>query len=672
MSVVGNAAVGKTTLLRGLVGKRKEEGGTTNGIEIGEMLVDGVSLRCWDFVGQNILPYVHQFVVPESAIYLVLFNLCDPFLSSISPQLLFWLGLIAEQAPSSHVIVIGTHASEVSSSFEKKTLQQVKELILKKKFGEMVVGFDNEGGGSGSGVVSVDVLSGKGKDELQEVLSILVRQNLHRVPVEFEEIRRLLWEYCGTLRPSQPPVVELKQLQSELQGVGHESWELAVRILDCLGIIVLIECWEDVVDSPAHHPSTFVILRPSWLADLFKTLVTLGPNLVRDGIILVENLRNHCWQGSSVSQELLLAILGKFGVSYWLGGEGGKVFVPCLLGDCLPSNFECLVQGDQKALSLLFSPLSSPSLQQFCVLRRSFLLEKKKQQLSVGLMGKVFSLLARWGKIHSAWKTGCVVVQSDGENGLVVVVWEGWCGSHLGIHFVFFTRAEDGAQSSSSSSSSPFSSSSLKHLPPAHILNHLQQATQIMERLLGESQNNIIFKIITPCSVDQKGIPQEWVELKQVFLAVQQNKSTVNTVVLGSREKGERRGRKVAVEGWLAPDYLPEQALVRFYDETEIVLGKMLGQGSAGEVYEAEVPQKGEKKGKVAGKKIVFDEKLSKWEQIEEQVKEVYQETYFLMKLHHPNVVGLVGMCVETEHPLLLMELLDGVCLIYFFFSKIA
>ena len=780
--VVGDAAVGKTTLLRCLKGEGRggdDVGKTTStdGIEIGELFLGGVNLSCWDFAGQEIYHYTHQFFLSDDAIYLVLFSLSEPF-PSISTQLTFWLNSITQRAPSSQVVLIGTHASRVSVSHREKTIQQVRELVSQKL--RVVVGGQSSGRRRSReevGVLVVDSVSGEGRDQVRNALSHLAQKKLQKVPVAFEGIRQMLRKYCAFLESSsQPPVIELKQLKSILQthpeeyslmkNLPEKSWELALKILHSLGSIVLIDCWGKVVRSndeviigsviesedggqedrhppsdsssggPSSSSTSFVVLQPSWLADMFKTVVTFAPTFVKDGVISIERLKNHCWQGyPSSMHELLLTILEQFDVVYQLSrGGGGKVIVPCLLQDFVPSHLGCLVQEDQQeAVSLLLnhsekqtrrSP-GSPSFfsvspfPKYSPLRRSFLLKKENQQLPVGVMGKMLSSLLEWGKILHVWKTGCVVLKSVDQ---LVVMWTGWCGSHLGVHFVFFTggggEPVPGAlpasfsspspvslNSTSSSSltsccssiysspSSPFPSPSIssspyfssnspyqKPLPPANTINSLHQATQMMENLLGD-YHNVGYKVITPCAVDQEGIPQEWVELKDVFLAVQQNKPTVRTVMIGSgwKEKGDVVGegdeREVGLEGWLAPDYLLERASIEFFDQNQIEMGELLGKGSFAEVYLAEVvahweEEEEERKKIVAVKKIMIDEEKlkEKGKKIEEVLKEVFQETYFSLKVQHPNVVGLLGMCAQAKPPLLLLELLDGVCLFFFFF----
>ena len=84
--VVGDAAVGKTTLLRGLRGESEVAAKVaTDGIEIGELYLGGVKLYCWDFAGQEVYRYTHQLFLSDSAVYLVA-RLCSPRFRYVGPK----------------------------------------------------------------------------------------------------------------------------------------------------------------------------------------------------------------------------------------------------------------------------------------------------------------------------------------------------------------------------------------------------------------------------------------------------------------------------------------------------------------------------------------------------------------------------------------------------------
>ena len=657
--VVGDAAVGKTTLLRGLRGENEVAAKVaTDGIEIGELRLEGVVLSCWDFAGQEVYRYTHQLFLSGNSIYVVLFDLSQPF-PSISSQLTYWLDSIGHRTQDSEIILVGTHASVVPRKKTKLVLEQVV-----RKFGRYATG----------DVLVVDSLNGEGLENMKTVLSEVAKQNLPRVPRLFEEIRQSFQQYRDSGKGSH--FVEEKRLKQyvakTLEGLTDESWEWCLRVLNCVGGIVLID--RDIYEGNRRFRSTFVIVRPSWLVDMFKTVVTMRHNFVKDGIISMEGLRK-CWKEyDSSMHDLLLEALEKFDVVCRLSGRGGdKAIVPCLLPDCAPDDFFGWTQNGERAwrcLGRVGDTMMKDKVAVSSTFRRSFLLKIQKSQksakssLPVGVMGKVLCSMFQWGKVRYAWKTGCVVVCGDNENKVVAMMWEGDCGGRAGVHFVF---CGDTSPSSSLGSSSSFdkSCSSVRGL--------LQQVTQLMKNLF-EDFYKVDYEGVVPCSVDQQGVPVTWVNVNEILVSIYQSNSKVSMV----RRDGEVV-EKLAIGG-LAPDLMLDEDCVSFFDKNKIVFGRLLGSGAYGEVWEGEIPwetdiekerQEEEEKSypktkKVAVKKILLDPLSEKGRSTEEILKELHHEAYLSLRVRHPNVVEMVGMCAQASPPLLLLELLDGVLFFLF------
>ena len=663
--VVGDAAVGKTTLLRELKAEREvtalgktallamELAGerdsevmdklATDGIEIGELELDGVLLNCWDFAGQEVYRYTHQLFLSDSSIYLILFDLSQPF-PFIYSQLTYWLYSITNRAPASQILLVGTHASVAPP---EKTQQTAKEVA--HKFRKYV----------GGEVLMVDSLTGEGLESLKKVLSGVARRNLPRVPRLFEQIRNSFQKY----RDAYPNdhFVEANQLRQglKLDHLTDKSWEWSLRVLNCLGVIVLVH--RDSYMENQHTRSTFVVLRPSWLVDVFKTVVTMRHNFVKDGVISIKNLRR-CWREYDVSMhDLLLEALENFDVVCRL--EEGKVIVPCLLPDCPPHNFTSLVQNGDEESKTTF--------------RRSFLLRNEKNRLPSGVMGRVLSAMFQWGKILYAWRAGCIVVCDD----VTVVMWEDWCGNRAGVHFVFYTDKFPLSPSFFGSSIPTFASlhhsSTRSRITSSMIKSLLQKASQMMKNLF-EDFYKVDYEAIIPCCVDEQGIPFEWVKVAEALVAMFQNEPKVMVVI---REGGN--GGTVAVGG-LAPDLVLEKAPLSF-SEDSIVWGRLLGEGSFGAVWEAEIPWEGNEEERLHPKrekekdierlrtrKVAVKKLLPEGPKLvnETTLTSLHHETDLSFRAQHPNIVEMIGFCSQASRPLLFMELLEGVsfCFLFFFF----
>ena len=701
--IVGDAAVGKTTLLRGLRGENEVAAKVaTDGIEIGELRLDGVVLHCWDFAGQEVYRYTHQLFMSGNSIYVVLFNLSHP-LPSICSQLTYWLDSIGHRADDSEIILVGTHASVVPREKKKQVLEQVVH-----QFGGYVK----------RDVVVVDSLSGEGLNTMKKALSEVARHNLPRVSQLFEKIRQSFQQYGESGKEHSHFFVEMNQLKQDvgMESVADESWRWCLRVMNYVGSIVLVD-WDSYAGNKRLR-STFVIVRPSWLVDMFKTVVTMRHNYVKDGIISMEGLRK-CWEGYDLSMhDLLLEALEKFDVVCRLSGRGGdnKVIVPCLLADCAPDDFFGWTQNGEAALCCLLGRVGGvrgEAIGDSSTFRRSFVLKCEKREersgMPVGVMGKVLCSMFQWGKVRYAWKTGCVVVCGDHHTTIVGMMWEGECGGRPGVHFVFCEQHNtlpssqcSPSSSSCSSSCSSLSSCSLSlsgsssNKSCGSVRGLLQQASQLMKNLF-EDFYKVEYEAVVPYCVDEQGLPVTWVKVDDIVVSLYQSNDAKVSVV----NKAGTVVETVGVRG-LAPDLMLDDDCARFFDD--VVLGRLLGNGAFGEVFEGEVlwdhcieeslkeqhdddernegkekekeqeqDDKVEKVGhpqtkKVAVKKILLDKLLEGGGKKEEILKELHHETYLSLKVRHPNVVEMVGMCAQTSPPLLLLELLDGVIFSFLFF----
>ena len=105
MMVLGDQAVGKTTLLQQLYKKKLSKSkhlpptAATDGIELGQMEMGGVTFICWDFAGQEIYKYTHQLFISDNSLSLILFDVTKDQ-SSSSSHLLFWFDNVVSSCSS--------------------------------------------------------------------------------------------------------------------------------------------------------------------------------------------------------------------------------------------------------------------------------------------------------------------------------------------------------------------------------------------------------------------------------------------------------------------------------------------------------------------------------------------------------------------------------------------
>ncbi|MCB1154781.1 hypothetical protein KDL45_14090, partial [bacterium] len=113
MLVVGEGGVGKTNLIRRLRNQGfKGNLDPTHGMMVNDVLIDHpekaglrMTLRAWDFGGQDIYHATHQFFLSQRSLYVLVWN---ARLGYEQGRLRYWLDMIQAAAPDAPVIVVAT------------------------------------------------------------------------------------------------------------------------------------------------------------------------------------------------------------------------------------------------------------------------------------------------------------------------------------------------------------------------------------------------------------------------------------------------------------------------------------------------------------------------------------------------------------------------------------
>ena len=130
MVLVGEGNVGKTSLVAALKGEKFIEGRpTTHGIEISPLTVRHPSLstsmtvRAWDFGGQEVYRVSHQFFLTRRALYLVVWNARE---GQEHDEVEGWLRRIRLRVgPDARTLVVATHCAERLPELDYPHLEQM-------------------------------------------------------------------------------------------------------------------------------------------------------------------------------------------------------------------------------------------------------------------------------------------------------------------------------------------------------------------------------------------------------------------------------------------------------------------------------------------------------------------------------------------------------------------
>ena len=160
--VVGEPAVGKTSMVKVLSGRNPRELASrpclaTDGIDLGEIHLDGYRLMFWDFAGQEVYRYTHQLFLSDNSLCLIVYRVTTVDEEALR-QVTYWMDSVLQRAPNAVCLLIGTHARSFPDDVAETRLTRLTSLA-KERFGEKVCG-----------CVAVDSLNGFGFHNLRDAL----------------------------------------------------------------------------------------------------------------------------------------------------------------------------------------------------------------------------------------------------------------------------------------------------------------------------------------------------------------------------------------------------------------------------------------------------------------------------------------------------------------------
>ena len=175
--VVGEPAVGKTTMLKVLYGTASRELAAcpcvaTDGIDLGEITLNGYWLMFWDFAGQEVYRYTHQLFLSDNAVCLVMFRLTT--VDEVAhQQLTYWMDSLLQRAPNVKCLLIGTCARNFPANVAETRMKSRFE-YLQQRYGDQM-----------SGAVAIDSLYEYGLDTLKQELLRVAKQQVFEQIFDF-------------------------------------------------------------------------------------------------------------------------------------------------------------------------------------------------------------------------------------------------------------------------------------------------------------------------------------------------------------------------------------------------------------------------------------------------------------------------------------------------------
>lgn len=332
--LVGEGNVGKSSLVAALKGEGFIDGRpTTHGIEISAIpfrhprLDVNMTLRMWDFGGQEVYRVSHQFFFSKRALYLVVWHARQ---GQEQDEVEDWLRRVRLRVgDEASALIVATHAAERRPDIDYPQLDQL--------FPGMLVGhFD------------IDSSNRLGIEELREAIAqhaSLLPQMGQRISPRWIAAREAVLEH-GTTQP-QIPYQEFKHICAMRGVIGEETSTLA-KLMHDLGLIIYYDEDDGLKDV--------VVLNPDWLTRAISYVLDDKTTADAGGILDHRRLKT-LWHdrkdGYPVEcHRYFLRLMEKFDVSYRLDGVDRSLVaqlvphkrpvLPWAFGDTLAAGFRRL------------------------------------------------------------------------------------------------------------------------------------------------------------------------------------------------------------------------------------------------------------------------------------------------------------------------------------------
>jgi small GTP-binding protein len=292
--VVGEGGVGKTSLLRALLGEAfNTQELTTHGIEIRSLNVAHptkadvtMQLNTWDFGGQEIYHATHQFFLTNRSLFLVAWNARHGFEQG---KLYYWLDTIQALAPESPILLVATHIDERDADLPLTE--------LRRKYPQII------------GQCEISSKTGRGIEALREAIADaaaklpLMGEIWPTTWLKAAHALRFLSEKYKYITPQQ-----LWKVMAKYRVDENTSQLVLAQWLHELGEILYFQNNEELND--------IVILKPHWVTEYISKVLE-SEEVINSFGIFTRACMDRLWQNLAPSmRDHFLRLMEGFDLSY--------------------------------------------------------------------------------------------------------------------------------------------------------------------------------------------------------------------------------------------------------------------------------------------------------------------------------------------------------------------
>lgn len=385
--ILGEGAAGKTSFVKYLKGEKFDPNESqTHGINIAECMQDlGITMKIWDFGGQDIMHHTHQLFLTENSIYILLLNARE------KTDTEKWLKMIKVFGGDSPVIILTNKIDENPSDHENIRFLNKKYDNLKSRY------------------VQISCKTGQGLDQIRNLLQKTISEILHArtlwsnswlgVKEELEEMRKgaKLKDYIN---------YDTYEDLCDKHGVFENHRDTLISWLNELGTITYF------ADTKLNETN---VINPSWLTTAFYAIINSKTVAESFGRFSLEDLKKILSSGKYPYRKFgfLMALMTKFELCFEI--DEGNYLIPDLLKKEEPYTFF----DAQKALRFKFkySTLLPKAILPKFMVRRHHEIRKDLMWRSGLVMGDTTYEATAFIQLDEEEKEIVVMINGDEQKG---------------------------------------------------------------------------------------------------------------------------------------------------------------------------------------------------------------------------------------------------------------
>ncbi|PRP88917.1 hypothetical protein PROFUN_00385 [Planoprotostelium fungivorum] len=325
LCVLGDDDSGKTTFTKHLRGKKgqKERSKNAAGVSIHNWMLPvtmetttvNIKFRIWEFDGRELYGGIHHLFFSERAVYCILWNMTkrEKGMDTIE----YWLHMIESRARDSPVLIIGTHADEMSA----EDVTTLEETLIERFSGR----FENV-----KGILPINNLTSDGMQYVKLSIEKIASQYgpFHEeIPSNYKAFQRILIE---ERKKRTPPVITQKK---------YAQWAQMCGIPE--GILSRVSHYFNSIGAIHHFPDLphVVLLDPTWFYTCVNHLVNQPPEIIFEGLLSSHNIPKIWPRYNTEVQTFIMTLMSQCQICLQFDREGGRhidMVLPSLLPDQAP------------------------------------------------------------------------------------------------------------------------------------------------------------------------------------------------------------------------------------------------------------------------------------------------------------------------------------------------